>query len=186
MELETLMVDMDDVICKGGFLYLINKYLGSHYQESDFNNFYMQDIIPNKEDFFKWFREKNMYDYCELLPGAYVTLRELNQYYRLYIGTSFIFPEMMEDSGYIVWQKYDYLRKNLPFISPTRYIFLTDKNILNCHIKIDDRLDNLEVASRKILFSAYHNRNISDNMLDSMGIERVNDWFDVKNKLLKR
>lgn len=185
---KSVMVDMDDVICEGGFLYLLNEYLDTNYKKSDFKDFYMQDIIPDdaKEDFWKWFINKNQYDYCKLLDGAYDTLKEINKYYNLYIGTSYIFRDIPYDSGHILGQKYDYLVKSLPFISPSSYIFLTDKSVLNTDIKIDDRVDNLENCSRKILFSAFHNQNIDNESLYAMGIERADNWYDVKKKLIRK
>ena len=60
-----IMVDMDDVITTGGFLHLINEYLKTNYTEDNFESFYMQDIVPNKDEFFKWFKTHNMYDYCK-------------------------------------------------------------------------------------------------------------------------
>ena len=51
-------------------------------------------------------------------------------------------------------------------------------------IKLDDRVKNLDGADRKLLFSAYHNLDIPLEELESMGIERVNGWYDVRNKLL--
>ena len=60
-----IMIDMDDVITHGGFLHLINEFLGTSYKIDDFKDFYMQDMLPDKEDFFKWFLTKNQYDYCE-------------------------------------------------------------------------------------------------------------------------
>lgn len=48
-----IMVDMDDCITTGGFLHLINKYLNTTYTENDFDEFYMQNIIPDKDKFFK-------------------------------------------------------------------------------------------------------------------------------------
>ena len=35
-----LMIDMDDVLVEGGFLYLINEFLGTSYKESDFKDTY--------------------------------------------------------------------------------------------------------------------------------------------------
>lgn len=183
---EILMVDQDDVISTNGFLYLINKFLGVNYTFDDFKDFYMQDIIPCKEDFFEWFQTQNMYDHCELIPGCDSVLKELNLQYELYIGTSYIFPEIATHCGYIVGQKFEYLQKKLPFISPYQYIFLSNKKILQADIKLDDRIDNLDGASVKLLFSAYHNLNYTDLMLQSMGIERMDSWFDVKRRLLKK
>ena len=185
MERKSIMVDMDDVITTGGFIHLINKFLGTKYTEKDFSdNFYMQDIIPNKEDFFNWFVNQNMYNHCKMIPMAYEVLKELNEEYKLYIGTSYIFKEIPNKSGYILNQKFEYLQNNLSFISPYQYIFLSDKSVLNIDIKIDDRLDNLTNTNRKLLFSAYHNRNISNEYLEKNGIERVEGWNDIKRKLL--
>ena len=35
-----------------------------------------------------------------------------------------------------------------------------DKSVLNCTIKIDDSIKNLIGAERKLLYTAYHNKNI--------------------------
>ncbi len=59
-----IMIDMDDVITQGGFLHLINEFLGSSYKIEDFKEFYMQDMLPDKEEFFNWFITQNQYDYC--------------------------------------------------------------------------------------------------------------------------
>lgn len=183
---EILIVDQDDVICTNGFLYLINRFLGTNYTYDDFKDFYMQNIIPNKEDFFKWFVTQNLYDYCELTPGCYDVLSELNKQYELYIATSYIYPEIVSKSGFNLEHKFEYLQKNLPFISPYQYIFISNKKLLNGDIKIDDRLDNLDDANTKLLFDAFHNRKYSKEYLNSIGVERMNDWFDIKRRLLKK
>ena len=76
---EKIMIDMDDVITTGGFLYLINQFLKKNYTMEDFKDFYMQDIIPDKEAFFKWFITKNMYDYCQMISNAKEVIEELNK-----------------------------------------------------------------------------------------------------------
>ena len=65
------------------------------------------------------------------------------------------------------------------------YIFINNKSLLNCDIKIDDKLDNLENANVKILFTAYHNKDLSDEYLHSLGVIRANSWFQIKDILLK-
>ena len=176
---------MDDVICTKGFLVLINKFLGTSYTYDDFKDFYMQDMIPDKDEFFEWFKKQNVYDYCELNDNCYSVLEELNKEYDLYIGTSYIWREIVNESGFVLEQKFRYLLKELPFISPYQYIFISDKSVLNMDIKIDDRIDNLSNAKTKLLFSAYHNREYSDEYLLEVGIERVNDWLTIRDKLLK-
>ena len=180
----TLMIDMDDVIVQGGFLTLLNEYMGTNYTEADFNEFYMQDIVPDKRAFFDWFKTKNVYDYCKLVPNVREVLEELSKKYDLYIGTSYIYREIPNECGYILEQKYEFLKKEFPFISTDKYIFISNKSLLVTDIKIDDRIDNLENAKRKILFTAYHNEKISDEELEKKGIERAKNWLDVRDMLL--
>ncbi|MDD2625415.1 MAG: hypothetical protein GX032_01690 [Tenericutes bacterium] len=178
-----LMVDMDDVIVNGGLLYIINDFLGTNYTEDYFKSFYMQDIVEDKEAFFKFFLTKNMYDYCKLSENAYEVLEYLNEKYDLFIGTSYIFKEIPKESGKILLDKFNYLQDKLPFISPYKYIFLGDKSVLDFEVKIDDKEENLEGAEKKILFTAYHNKNISDEELKTKAIERALNWLDVKKLL---
>lgn len=179
-----IMIDMDDVITTGGFLYLINKFLKTNYTMENFNEFYMQDMLPDKKAFFEWFVNENQYDYCEMLPGAKEVIEELNKEYDVYIGTSYVFRDIPEESSIFLKQKCDYLTKELPFISPFQYIFIYDKSILNVDIKIDDKPDNLSNCDRKLLFNAWHNKNLTKDELEQNGIERVNNWYEIKNKLL--
>ncbi|NLC48255.1 MAG: hypothetical protein GX758_02725, partial [Tenericutes bacterium] len=66
MNKKTIMIDMDDVITSGGFLYLINQHLNTSYTEDDFENFYMQDEIENKEKFFEFFLKHNQYEHVNI------------------------------------------------------------------------------------------------------------------------
>lgn len=82
-------------------------------------------------------------------------------------------------------QKYNYLMDNLPFLNPKNFVFLVDKSVLNCEIKIDDRVDNLGGVEKKILYTAYHNIDISNSELNYQEIERADGWLDIKKILLK-
>ena len=180
-----IMVDMDDVITTGGFLHLINEYLKTNYTEDDFESFYMQDIVPNKDEFFKWFKTHNMYDYCSLTPNAYEVLEKLSKNYEIFIGTSYIIRDIIKDTAFLLPQKYEFLINTFPFINPNNIIFLGNKSVLNCDIKIDDRIDNLDGAKIKILFTAWHNKNISKDELNNKSIKRANNWKEIENILLK-
>ncbi len=65
------------------------------------------------------------------------------------------------------------------------YVFLGNKSILGCDIKIDEKLENLENAKIKLLYTAYHNKNLSDNVLNEKGIIRVDNWNDIEKILLE-
>lgn len=181
-----IMVDMDEVIINGGFLELVNCFLHTNYQESDFTSYYMQEAITNKQEFFKWYKSKNRYDYCELIPNCYEVLKKLNDIYEVYIATSYIFPEIYKECAYIVEQKFNYLQKHLPFITPYQYIFLTNKSLLDVDIKIDDRIDNLLGNNEKLLYTAYHNKQIDDEILKNEGVKRVDNWLEIEDILIRK
>ena len=84
MKRKSIMVDMDDVIVSDGLLPIINEFLKTDYKESDFKGFYMQDVIPNKDDFFKFFFTKNQYEYCKLNDDVYDVLKKLNDKYEIH------------------------------------------------------------------------------------------------------
>lgn len=178
-----IMVDMDDVITTGGFLHLVNEYLKANYKEDDFESFYMQDVVPDKDEFFKWFKTYNMYDFCTLTSDVYEVLEELNKNYEIFIGTSYMIRDL-KDSSFLLPQKYEYLINKFPFLNPNNFIFLGNKSVLNCDIKIDDRIDNLDGAKTKILFTAWHNKNISKEELNNNGIKRADNWKEIENMLL--
>lgn len=93
--------------------------------------------------------------------------------------------EIIECAGDNLKNKYNFLYKELDFINPRNYIFTADKSIVHCDIKIDDKLENINGATTKLLFTAYHNKNLSDNELLSLNINRVNNWKEIEEFLLK-
>jgi len=179
------MVDMDEVLTEKNFSRLIEEYLGYIPDYDSLKGYYLQDLLKDKkEDFFKYFKDINMYKYAKLLPDCYDTLKELSKIYEIYICTDYIFREIIEYAGNNLKNKYEFLYKELDFIKPQNYIFTADKSIINCDIKIDDKLENIKGAKTKLLFTAYHNKNIDDKELDKEGIVRVNNWKEIGNILI--
>ena len=79
--MEKIMVDMDDVICDGGFLSLVNQFLKTNYKLEDIKTYYIQDLIP-KEKYKEWsefFNSKNVYDYCDMIKDTYEVLEKLSK-----------------------------------------------------------------------------------------------------------
>ena len=185
--MKKIAIDMDDVICDGGFLYLVNQFLGTQYTLKDIKSYYIQDVIPKErmEDWKKYYTKFNLYDHVNFLENAYDVIKKLNNYYELYILTAYVHRDVPEFSGDILKQKYDWLYKELPFISPNNYIFTTDKSMINCDIRIDDKLSNLEgKAEIKILFDSYHNQSYTTEELKTLGIVRVKNWKDIEKILI--
>lgn len=185
--MKKVMIDMDDVICRGGFLDLVNEFLGTQYKYEDMKEYYVQDLVPEekREEWSKYFYSNNIYNYTVLVEHAYETIEKLQKKYELYIATAYTFKDYPSMSDNNLRNKFIYLNKELPFINPNQYIFTTNKEIINCEIKIDDRISNLSGnAEIKLLFTAYHNKNITDEELKQKGIIRVNTWKDVEKILL--
>ena len=112
-------------------------------------------------------------------------MEELNKKYELYITTAYIFRDDKEKSSELLKNKFDYLIKNFPFIQPEQYIFTSNKEIVECQIKIDDKPSNLDGdAELKLLFTAYHNKNIPNEELQKNNLVRVNNWNEIGKILL--
>ncbi len=182
---KTVMVDMDEVITEGGFLHLINEFAGTNYTKDDVKGYYMQDLISDKDAFFKYYITKNQYDYGILIPDVVEVLNILKDYYDIYICSSYIIKEIPKECGILLLYKHNYLCEKLPFIPVNNYAFVNNKSIINCDIKIDDKIDNLVNADIKILFTSYHNKDLDGEFLKENGIIRANNWLEVKNILLK-
>lgn len=185
--MKKIMVDMDDVICDGGFLNLVNQFLNSNYKIEDVKGYYIQDLIPKEKhkEWSEFFYTKNVYDYCTIIKGTYETLKKLSKKYEIYIVTAYIFRDNEEYSSKSLKNKFEWLYNNLPFISPNNYIFTTNKEIIDCEIKIDDKLSNLGgKAETKLLFTAFHNKNLTKEELRKNGIIRVNNWEEIEKILL--
>lgn len=186
--MKKIALDLDDVICNGGFMHLINEFLHSNYTEEDVKGYYMQELIPKEKnkEWREYFSNNNLYNYAKFLDGAYEAIKKLNDNYDLYIVSAYISKDMPEASAPMLCNKYNWLNKNLPFIDPEKYIFASKKDIFDCDIRIDDKISNLEgKAEIKLLFDSYHNKQYSKEDLESKGIIRVNGWKDIERILLK-
>ena len=119
------------------------------------------------------------------MPDAYEVLEKLNKTYDIYICSACVMFCMIEQSGKFFMDKYDWLIKTFPFLDQNKIILTNSKNIFKADIQIDDRLSNLEgEIKQKLLFTSYHNKNISDKELNDLNITRVNSWKDIEKILL--
>ena len=171
MDKKTIMIDMDEVIVVGNFSNYLIEFLG----KVDFDKLhsqYRQDLIKGKEEEFKTiYKYKNLYknnngDYIEPLPNCIEVIKELNEKYDVYIATTYIWKEDVIDAD------------------TNNFIFMTDKTKIKYDIGIDDRVSNLENCDKKLLFTEFRNKKLTDNELKAKGIVRVNNWLDVKEELI--
>ena len=180
------MIDMDNVITDGIFLDLINEFLGTNYKYLDCNKYYLQELIKDrKEEFWEYVKDRNFYEDAILFEGCYEVLEKLNKKYDIYIVTAYLWNDCIDISGNNLCNKYYYLREMLPFIDPKKYIFTTNKNLMNFDIRLDDKVENIINGDIKLLMNAWHNRNISDDELKEKNIIRVNNWYDIEKILIE-
>ncbi len=182
-----IMIDLDDVIVdQSGWIKVINDYLNSNHTIDDVKGYYIQDLVPEEKmnEYTKYFITQNIYDYCNLNKNCYEVLKELNEVYDVYICSAYVYKDDVSFSAKFLEHKFNFLYKNLPFLDPKKFIFSDDKKVIECDIKIDDKIDNLENANTKILFTCYHNKKISDEKLEENDVIRVYSWDDIKKILL--
>ena len=188
MPMEKLIVDMDDVLCEKGFIRMINEFLGTNYEQEDAKSYYINDLIPKDriKEWAKWYSGKNTYDYVNIVENAQEVMEKLNQKYDLYIATAYVFRDAPEISGKTLNDKYNFLCKNFPFIDPHKFIFISNKDLLEADIRIDDSPKKLMgKAKLKLLFTAYHNKNLTETELKENNFVRVNNWKEIEKILLK-
>ena len=191
MNKKSIMIDMDEVIVVGRFSDYLVEFLGN----VNFENLHTQnrqDLIKGREEEFKKiYKYKNLYknnngDYIEPLPNCVDVIKKLNEVYDVYIVTTYIWKEDVIDAATNLKNKYEYLHYWFPFIDTNKFIFMTDKTKINYDIGIDDRVSNLQSCNKKLLFTEFRNKKITNEKLKNKGIIRVNNWLEVENKIKER
>ncbi len=186
--MKKMMIDMDDVLCAGGHLGILNQFLNTNYTLEDLPGYFVEDLVPEERltEYYEFFQTQNVYDYVTVMEDAVEVLEKLSKQYQLFICTAYYTNIYEQNYSRLLLDKYDWLQRQFPFISPYQYVFINDKSLLECDVKIDDRLDNLHgYGEIKFLFTSHHNQNISDQELTSQGIVRVSSWKEIEQLLLE-
>lgn len=188
MEKLDLMVDMDDVLYQRAFKNMVQEYLDRDLttKEIELNGYYLQNAVLDPQSFYDYFFTRNMYDYSIIAPHSQEVLKELINYYNVYILTAYTIPTREKECAQILKHKFVRLVRDFPFLNFQNILFVNDKSKVSSDILIDDRLLNLVAAKRKILFSSYHNLFYQDHKLKDLGVERARDWLDVGRILIKK
>ena len=183
--MKKLLIDMDDVICHGAMLKAINTYLNTNYTYDDADGYYIQTLIPDDQEsgFYSWIATQDYYSYSTIIDDAVEVIEELNSKYDIYICSAAYFPGNDAYTADLLKYKFEFLHKHFPFIDYQKFIFSCYKDIIKTDIAIDDRIENLSGADKKILFTAYHNKNISNGELAKANVQRASSWLEIKEML---
>lgn len=183
-----IMIDLDDTIVEGGYLQVLNEYKGTNYTYDDTTDYFVESLLKPEEvdDYLEYFYNNvNVYDYTTVKENAIEVIKQLSEKYDVYIVTAYLDKRKPDKSGVVVYNKHMWLINNLPFINPKNFIFTSHKDLVDCEIKIDDKVSNLKGHGKlKLLMDGYHNRKYSDEELKKLGITRVKDWNEVKKILM--
>lgn len=172
----TLFVDMDEVIADtyNAHIEIYNRdFNGSLTSDDCMGSEVWQKVAADHQQSIRdHARTKGFFRVLKPISDSKEILRQLSEKYDVYIASAAMqFPNSLEE-------KSEWLDEHFSFIPWQKRILCGDKHILKGDILIDDRSYNLEsFEGRSLLFTSPHNINTN-------GIERVNNWLEVADKLL--
>ncbi len=186
-KMKKILIDMDDTILVDCYLEVVNQYLNTNYTYKDIKGYWVDNIVPKdkQKDYLNYFYNKiNIYDYGHIHENVIETIEQLSKYYDVLICSAYIDSRDLENCSNILIHKHKWLIKNLPFIKPENFIFTNRKDVIPADIKIDDKIENLKTCDTKLLITAYHNKEISNENLKQNNIIRVENWKEIAEILL--
>ena len=183
------IIDVDDVLALDAFLNALNDFNKSNFKYEDIKGYYVESLIEEEKitAFRKFMREIDIYKYARVAPlSKEVLMQMMLEGYDIYPTSKYYSDIDNTLMSYLIPYKCEFLQKNYPFIPIKNYTFINDKLMLDADLRIDDSINNLGGNGIKLLFSAYHNKNIENEELENKQILRVSDWNDIGNKVLKK
>lgn len=163
-----IAVDMDEVIAEVApkFLDMYEEQYGVRLQKEDYwgkKIYKVNGAVQLREAL----HDKGFFADLPVMPGSQEGLRELMEYYDVFITTAAMeFRSSFED-------KFDWLHEHFPFIHWKNIVFCGDKSIINADYMIDDHASNLRTFRGKgLLYTATHN-------IHETEFTRVDNWEEV-------
>ncbi len=169
MPRKRIIIDMDEVLADviPKFTTLYKKYFGKELQPADYAGMKIYDL-PGAAHIRNHLHDKGFFLDLPVMPHAREVVRWLSGHYDIYIATSAMeFPNSLPD-------KYEWLRREFPFIHWRNLIFCGSKEILTGDYMIDDHVSNVaRFGGKPLLYTASHN-------LHERRFTRVNNWLEVR------
>ena len=183
MNKECIVFDFDDTLVIGNFLNIANECFNGNKTIDELKEYYVEDNFDiTSEQLEKYLDElvkRDLYENATILEGAYDSLKMLasSGKYEVIIFSACAINQRKNESGNFFARKYEYIVKTFYFIEPKNIILGGNKSIICSKYFIDDRIDHLisSNAKYKILFTAYHNKDIPLDELEKNNIIRVDN-----------
>ncbi len=186
MQKKTVVFDLDDVIVNETFVRIVEEFIEEKIDIGSIGEeYYIEKAVIKDEKklkkFYDYISTIDLYDYGVVDVQAIHLLRRLAVNYEVFIFTSFFVGQINEKSGIFAKNKFDFLYKTFPFLKPSNFILGGNKSIVSADYFIDDRIDNLTGNSEvKILYSTYHNKDISSETLLKKNIIRISSMEELE------
>lgn len=173
----TILVDMDDTIenlSEAWINYLNNRY-GTNVRPKDICEWSIEKVFPelSPDDVYSALREEALWETVKPLPGAVKYLKKLIDDGNRVIIVTASHPDTVSVKMNRVLFKY------FPFISYEDVIISSKKQLIQGDFLIDDAPHNMGGSYKGLLFTANHNKNVSDDELVDMNAVRVDNWKEV-------
>lgn len=169
---KTIAIDMDGVIADtvANFISWYEKDYGVKIPIEAFNGKLEKEGLPNNA-VHKYVYTPGFFRSVPVMEGAKQAVMELMKTFDIYIVSAAVeFPLSL-------YEKYEWLQENFPFISWRNIIFCGDKSIISTDYMIDDHVRNLDTFKGKtLMFTAGHNAGMNHHT-------RVNNWKEITTYL---
>jgi 5'(3')-deoxyribonucleotidase len=168
---------MDDTMADtvGEHLSRYNAEHGLSVSREEFHGKWLWDHVPeaHRPSLKRSMSGDDFFEELAVFPHAVRVLERLQQHYEIYIATAaMIFPNSFAS-------KYRWLKRHVPFIPSSHYVYCGDKSILHADYLIDDIPEYLErFSGQGILFTQGHN-------VAETKYPRVKDWLEVEEYFLR-
>lgn len=173
--------DMDDTLTHlvtPWIQYLNNRY-GTHVDPYKELHWDMKVQYPDLtyEQIFEPLFEKEFWKHVVPLPGAVnVVKRLIDEGFQFYIVTSTHYRSLADKLP-------DVLFRYFPFIDRHNVIITYNKQLINCHVLIDDGTHNIVGPYRGLLMDAQHNKSFKETDFDN--VKRIYSWAEAYEEVHK-
>lgn len=173
----TILVDMDDTIenlSEAWVSYLNDRY-GTSVSASDITSWDISQAFPTlgESEVYGALKETELWGAVRPLPGAVKYLKKLVE------DGNNVFIVTASHPDTVGAKVNQVLFRYFPFISYQNVIISSRKQMISGDILIDDGVHNLGGGYMGMLFTANHNRAITDDELSALNAVRVDNWKEV-------
>jgi 5'(3')-deoxyribonucleotidase len=167
---------MDEVMADAVAEHLLryNRDYDEEITVADLDGKWLWQVVPSdRHDALEaYLRSNDFFESLAVMPESQRVMERLQQNYEVFIATA----AMEVPTSF--HQKYRWLEKNFPFISPSHIVYCGDKSILRADYLIDDNPRQLQrFHGTGILYSSPHNVMVK-------GFKRVKNWLEVEQLFL--